>query len=80
MICFYPKISQIRIKRYRIADGTPDAVLIHLEVMITAFGLMSIQYLRSVSFNDDPGLQRMAFFSPNNTLFDLLSGGLWDIP
>jgi hypothetical protein len=47
--------------------------------MLTAFGLLNIQYLRGVLLNDDPGLQRMALFSPNNMLFDLLSGGLWDI-
>jgi hypothetical protein len=64
MVCFYPKVSQIGIKRYRIADGTPNAVLIHLEVMLTAFGLLNIQYLRSVSFNDDRGLQGMTLLFP----------------
>jgi hypothetical protein len=64
MVFFYPKVSQIGIKRYRIADRTPDAVLIYLEVMLTAFGLLNIQYLRGVSLNDDLGLQRMALFFP----------------
>jgi hypothetical protein len=64
IICFYPTVSPIRIKGYRIADSTPDAVLIYLEVMLTTFGLLNIQYFPGVSLNDDLGLQRMALFFP----------------
>ncbi|GHT69860.1 hypothetical protein FACS1894110_20170 [Spirochaetia bacterium] len=78
MILFYPKVSKISIKRYRIADSTPDTVLIHLEIMLATFGLLHIDDLQRVPLNDDLRLQRVAFFSPNNTLFDLFSGGLWD--
>jgi hypothetical protein len=56
--------QSIRVKRYRIADGAPDAVLIHREVMLTAFGFLKIQCLRGVSLNDDLGFQRMALFPP----------------
>jgi hypothetical protein len=80
MEALYPQISQIRVKRYRIADRTPDAVLIHLEVMLAAFGLLNIQYFPGVSLNYCLCLQRVPFFFPNSTLFALLSGGLWDFP
>jgi hypothetical protein len=64
MVCFYPKVSPIRIKRYRIADRASDAVLIHLEIMLAALGLLNIQYLPGVPLDDDLGLQRMALFFP----------------
>jgi hypothetical protein len=64
MVCFYPKISPISVNRYRIANGTPDAVLIHLEVMPAAFGLLYIQYFPGIPLNDDLGLQRMTLFFP----------------
>jgi hypothetical protein len=80
VVFFYPKISPISVKGYRIAEGTPDAVLIHLEAMPAAFGFLYIKYFPGIPLNDDPGLQRMALFFPNTTLFDLLSGCLRDFP
>jgi hypothetical protein len=59
---FYPQVSKVGIKRYRIADRTPDAVLIHLEVMLAAFCFLYIKYFRGVSFNDYLGLERMTLF------------------
>jgi hypothetical protein len=64
MVFRYPKVSQISVKRYRFADAFSSGVFIHLEIMLTAFGLLNIQYLRGVSLNDDLGLQRMALFFP----------------
>jgi hypothetical protein len=64
MVAFYPKVSKIGIKGYRIADRTPDAVLIHLEVMFTAFGLLNINDFQTVPLNYYLGLQRMTLFFP----------------
>jgi hypothetical protein len=52
MIFFYSKVSKIGVNRYRAADGTPYAVLIHLEIMLAAFGPMYVQYFFGVPFND----------------------------
>ena len=64
MLWFYPEVSKVSIKRYRIADGTPDAFLIQLEVMLTAFGFLNVQYFQGVSLQYYRSFQRMAFFSP----------------
>jgi hypothetical protein len=64
MIFFYPKISKVGVKRYRIADRTPDALLIHLEVMLAAFGLLCIQYFQGVSLQYYLRLQRVTLFFP----------------
>jgi hypothetical protein len=62
MELFYPKVSTISVKRYRIAQRTPDAVLIHLEVMLAAFGLVCVKYFCGVPLNDGLGLACGAFF------------------
>jgi hypothetical protein len=80
MLFFYPLVSTVSVKRYRIADAFSYGVFIYLEIMFAAFGFLYVNDFLSVPLNDDLGLQRMALFSPNNTLFGLLSGGLWDFP
>jgi hypothetical protein len=73
MICFYPKIPKISVKRYRIADICSPSVFIYLEIMFTAFGLLYIYDFKTVPLDYNLGFQRMAFFSPNNTLLGLFS-------
>jgi hypothetical protein len=48
--------------------------------MFAAFGFLCVNDFQTVSLNDDLGLQRKAFFFPNNTLFDPPSGDLWSFP
>jgi hypothetical protein len=48
--------------------------------MLAALGFLYIYDFQTVPLNYAPGLQCMALFPPNNTLFDLLSGGLWGFP
>jgi hypothetical protein len=43
--------------------------------MFTAFGFLFVNDFPGVPLNDGLGLQRAALFSPNNTLFNPLSGG-----
>jgi hypothetical protein len=62
------------------ADVFSYGVFIYIEIMLTAFGLLNIYYFQGVSLNEYLGLQGIALFSPNNTLFDLLSSGLGDFP
>jgi hypothetical protein len=64
MVPFYPQIAKVRVKRYRIADQTADGILIHLKVMLTAFGLLNIQDFQGVPLYDNLGLQRMTLFFP----------------
>jgi hypothetical protein len=53
MEALYPQVSQIRVKRHRIADRTPDAVFKHLKVMLAALGLLNINYFLGVSLDYD---------------------------
>jgi hypothetical protein len=48
--------------------------------MLAAFGFLYVNDFPAVPLNYYLGLQRMAFFFPNNTPFGLLSGGLWGFP
>jgi hypothetical protein len=47
---------------------TPDVLLIHLEIMLAAFGLLNIQYFQSVSLDYYLRLQRMALSFPENPI------------
>jgi hypothetical protein len=73
MVCFYPKIS---VKRYRIADVCSPSVFIYFEIMFTAFGFLYIYDFKTAPLDYNLGFQRMALFSPNNTLLGLLSACL----
>jgi hypothetical protein len=64
MVCFYPKVAKIGVNRYRTADGTPDALLIHREIMLAAFGLLYVQYCSGIPLYDYLRLQRMPLFFP----------------
>jgi hypothetical protein len=64
MICFYPKVSKIGVKRYRIADAFSYGIFIYLEIMFAAFGFLYVDDFPGVPLNDDLALQRMALFSP----------------
>jgi hypothetical protein len=67
MVLSYPKVSKIGVKRYCIADVFPNGIFIYL-LYINDFLTVPLDYYL--------GLQGVALFPPNNTLFDLLSGGL----
>jgi hypothetical protein len=64
MVCFYPKISKISVKRYRIADAFSYRFFIYLEIMFAAFGLLYIKDFPAVPLNDYLRLQRMPLFFP----------------
>jgi hypothetical protein len=64
MVFFYPQVSKVGVKRYRIADVFSHGIFIHLEVMLAAFGLLCIYYFLSVPLNDYLRLQRMTLFFP----------------
>jgi hypothetical protein len=64
MVLLYSQISHIGIKRYRIADVFSNGIFIHLEVMLSAFGLPYVNDFQTVPLNDDLGFQRMALFFP----------------
>jgi hypothetical protein len=77
---FYPKVSQIGVNGYRSADAFPNGSFIYREIMFVAFDFLYIDDFQTVPLKYDLGLQGVSFFPPNNTLFDLLSGGLGDFP
>jgi hypothetical protein len=64
MVCFYPKVSKISIKRYRIADAFSSRFFIYLEIMFAAPGFLRVYDFQAVPFNYDLGLQCMALFFP----------------
>jgi hypothetical protein len=67
---YYPLVSGIGASRYRIADIFPNRVFKYFKLMFAAFDFPRVNYLQAVPFDDDLCLQRMPFFSSNNTLFD----------
>jgi hypothetical protein len=64
MVCFYPKVSGVSVKRYRTADAFPYGVFIYLEIMFAAFGFLRVYDFQAVPLNYDLGLQCMALFFP----------------
>jgi hypothetical protein len=69
MVFFYPKIPKIGVKRYSIADPLSYRFFIYLEIMFAAFGFLYVDDFQTVPLDYYLGLQRMALFFPNNTLF-----------
>ena len=76
MVSFYPLVSKISVKGYRITDTFSYCFFIYLEIMLAAFGFLYIDDAQTAPLNDDLRLQRMPFFFLNNTLFDPFEGGL----
>jgi hypothetical protein len=64
VVCFYPKVSKIGVKRYRIADAFSYCFFIYLEIMFAALGFLYIYDFQTVPLNDYLGLQRVPLFSP----------------
>jgi hypothetical protein len=56
MVFFYPKVSKISVKRYRIADVFSYGVFIYFEIMFAAFGFPQVNDFPGVPLNDDLGL------------------------
>jgi hypothetical protein len=64
MILLYPLVSEIGVKRDRIAYVFPNRIFIHLEIMFAAFGFLYVNDFPAVPLNDYLGLQRVALFFP----------------
>jgi hypothetical protein len=59
MVCFYPSVSRISVKPYRITDAFSNRFFIHLEIVFTPFGLLYIKDCKTVPLNYDLGFQRV---------------------
>jgi hypothetical protein len=64
MISFYPKVSKISVKRYRVTDVFSYGVFIYFEIMFAAFGFLYVDDFLTVPLNYYLGFQRMALFFP----------------
>ena len=53
MVLFYPQISEISVKGYRIADAFPNGIFIYLEIMLAAFGFLYVDNFQSAPLNDN---------------------------
>jgi hypothetical protein len=51
MVFFYPKVSKICVKGYRIADAFSYCFFIYFEIMFDAFGFLYINYFATVPLN-----------------------------
>ena len=76
MVLTYSQIPKVSVKRSRTADAFPDGILIHLEIMLIAFGFLYVDDLQAVPLNDDLCLQRVPLFFLNSTLFGSFEDGL----
>ena len=70
MVLFYPQISEISVKGYRIADAFSNGIFIYFEIMFAAFGFLYIDNAQTAPLNYYLRFQRVPFFFLNNTLFD----------
>ena len=64
MIPSYPHVSEVGIKWNGITDGLADGILKNLEIMLAAFCLLRIDYLKAVTFHYNLRFYRVAFFLP----------------
>jgi hypothetical protein len=61
---FYPKVSKIGVKRYRIAGVFPNGIFIYFEIMSAPFGFLYINNFQTIPLNYYLGFQRAALFFP----------------
>jgi hypothetical protein len=64
MIFFYPKVSKIGVKRYRITDAIPYCFFIYLEIMLATFGFLYVNDFLTVPLDYYLCLQCVALFFP----------------
>ena len=69
MIILYSKISKISVKRNGVTDWFPYGIFENFKIMFTAFCLLHINDLPTITFYDNLSFYCVVFFCLNNTLF-----------